>query len=103
MRLVWDPKRKSEEIRIGLVGCGGRGTSAAHEALKTSKAVKLVALDEVFEDRLNRAYENLKKTYRSQVEVADSKKFMGFDAYQNNRQLRRSTLGHTATVPAPIS
>ncbi|SDM31280.1 Gfo/Idh/MocA family protein [Kriegella aquimaris] len=73
---------QQKEIRIGLVGCGGRGTGAAHEALKTSKAVKLVALGEVFEDRLNSAYQNLKNTYGNQVEVPDSKKFIGFDAYQ---------------------
>lgn len=71
-----------KEIRIGLVGCGGRGTGAAHEALKTSTAVKLVALGEVFEDRLNNAYQNLKETYGDQVQVPDANKFIGFDAYQ---------------------
>ncbi|SDM71027.1 Gfo/Idh/MocA family protein [Kriegella aquimaris] len=70
------------ELRIGLVGCGNRGKGAAHEALKTSGMVKLVALGDVFEDRLNSAYENLKNTYGDQVEVPDSRKFMGFDAYQ---------------------
>lgn len=71
-----------KEIRIGLVGCGGRGTGAAHEALKTSTVVKLVALGEVFEDRLNNAYQNLKNTYGDQVQVPDTNKFIGFDAYQ---------------------
>ncbi|MCK0148335.1 Gfo/Idh/MocA family oxidoreductase, partial [Arenibacter sp. F26102] len=71
-----------KEIRIGLVGCGGRGKGAAHEALKTSGTVKLVAIGEVFEDRLNGAYENLKGAYGDQVDVPGSKKFIGFDAYQ---------------------
>lgn len=73
---------RKKEIRIGLVGCGGRGKGAAHEALKTSPNVKLVALGEVFEDRLNSAYQNLKNTYPDQVEVSDSRMFLGFDAYQ---------------------
>ena len=72
----------NKEIRIGLVGCGNRGKGAAHEALKTSGSVKLVAIGEVFEDKLNSAYENLKNTYGDQVAVPDSKKFLGFDAYQ---------------------
>ena len=71
-----------KELRIGLVGCGNRGKGAAHEALKTTGKVKLVALGDVFEDRLNSAYENLKNAYGDQVEVPDSRKFIGFDAYQ---------------------
>jgi len=70
------------EIRIGLVGCGGRGTGAAYEALKASPSVKLVALGETFEDRLNAAYELLKSTFGNQVDVPDANKFVGFDAYQ---------------------
>tara|TARA_R110002050_G_scaffold223672_2_gene359533 strand:- start:3428 stop:4738 length:1311 start_codon:yes stop_codon:yes gene_type:complete len=71
-----------KEIRIGLVGCGGRGLGAAHEALKASSAVKLVAIGEVFEDRLNNACQNLNNTYGNQVDVPDSRMFLGFDAYQ---------------------
>lgn len=73
---------RQKEIRVGLVGCGNRGKGAAHEALKTAGNVKLVALGDVFEDRLNSAYENLKGTYANQVEVPDSRKFLGFDAFQ---------------------
>ncbi len=74
--------RAQSELRVGLVGCGGRGTGAASEALKTSKSVKLVALGETFEDRLSGAYSQLKSTFGNQVEVPESNKFIGFDAYQ---------------------
>ena len=70
------------EIRIGLVGCGSRGTGAANEALKTSARVKLVAIGDVFEDRINKSFQYLKNTYGNQVVVPDSNKFIGFDAYQ---------------------
>tara|TARA_R110002020_G_scaffold184120_1_gene380974 strand:- start:74167 stop:75432 length:1266 start_codon:yes stop_codon:yes gene_type:complete len=71
-----------KEIKIGLVGCGGRGTGAAFEALKTSPAVKLVAMGETFEDRLSQAYTQLKSEFTDQVAVPDDQKFIGFDAYQ---------------------
>jgi predicted dehydrogenase len=72
-----------KELRIGLVGCGGRGTGAAYEALSTSTSIKLVALGEVFEDRLNTAYQSLKSAFPNQVAILDTQKFVGFDAYQN--------------------
>ena len=69
-------------LKVGLVGCGGRGAGAAHQALKTAKNVNLVAMGEVFEDRLDKTYQNLKTTYGDQVQVPDANKFIGFDAYQ---------------------
>ncbi|MCM4163650.1 MULTISPECIES: Gfo/Idh/MocA family protein [unclassified Arenibacter] len=69
------------ELKIGLVGCGGRGTGAAYEALNTSTAVKLVAMGEVFDDRLNSAYQNLKNAFPDQIDVPDTRKFIGFNAY----------------------
>ena len=69
-------------LKVGLVGCGGRGTGAAYQALKTAKNVNLVAMGEVFKDRLDQSYQNLKTTYADQVQVSDKNKFIGFDAYQ---------------------
>ena len=45
----------SDEIRIGLVGCGGRGTGAAGNALKSAQGVRLVAIADAFQDRLDSA------------------------------------------------
>ena len=69
-------------LKIGLVGCGGRGTGAAYEALSTSPTVKLVALGEAFEDRLISAYQNLKNSFPDQVNIPDTHRFVGFDAYK---------------------
>jgi hypothetical protein len=67
-------------IRVALVGCGGRGTGAAENALSTKQGpIKLVAMADVFKDRLDDSYESLKAEYRDKVEVGCDHKFIGFD------------------------
>lgn len=73
----------SDEIKVGLVGCGGRGTGAAVQALNTTSGpVKLTALGDVFEDRVQSAYRAIKGQHGDKVEVPEDKRFVGFDAYQ---------------------
>lgn len=74
-------------LKVGLVGCGGRGTGAAYEALSTSSSVKLVALGEVFEDRLMSAHQNLKNSFPNQVDIPETQRFVGFDAYKQVLEL----------------
>lgn len=70
-------------IKIALVGCGGRGTGAAANALQVQSApIKLVAMADVFEDKLAGSYKNLIDEFSPQVDVPDDRKFIGFDAYQ---------------------
>ncbi len=70
-------------IRIVLVGCGGRGTGAAANALSVQNGpIKLVAMADVFENRQATSYANLKKQFPHQVDVPEERKFIGFDAYQ---------------------
>ncbi len=69
-------------IRIGLIGCGGRGTEAATNALKAGPDVRLVALADIFEERLKACREQLQKAKPDQVEVKEDHCFVGFDAYQ---------------------
>lgn len=68
-------------IRVGLVGCGGRGTGAAFEALQASKAVKLVAMGDAFQDMLNSSYAKLAGQFKDQIDVPEKRKFTGLDAY----------------------
>lgn len=74
----------SDEVRIALVGCGGRGTGAALQALENSSGarVKLVALADAFRQRLDTAYRGLKKRRPEQVDVPEERRFVGLDAYQ---------------------
>ncbi|WP_161890181.1 Gfo/Idh/MocA family protein [Pontibacter russatus] len=70
-------------IKIALVGCGGRGTGAAFQALQTKHDVKLVAMADAFRDRLDDSYKPLfEKFGKSKVDVPEGKKFVGFDAYK---------------------
>ncbi len=71
-------------LKIGLIGCGDRGTGAAVNALNADKNVKLVAMADAFEDRLNLSLENLlkKKDVGAKVDVKPDAKFVGFDAYK---------------------
>ncbi|MFT5141739.1 MAG: myo-inositol 2-dehydrogenase/D-chiro-inositol 1-dehydrogenase [Rhodothermales bacterium] len=78
-------------IRVGLIGCGGRGTGAAYQALATSQNVQLVAMADAFRDRLDGCHDNLTKEssdqeaaqVRSRVQVPEENKFVGFDAYKS--------------------
>lgn len=73
----------SNEIRIGLVGCGGRGSGAAQNALSVQNGeIKLVAMGDVFEDKLKGAYGALSEAFKGKVDVSPDRQFVGFDAYK---------------------
>lgn len=69
-------------IRFGLIGCGGRGTGAATNAMNAAEDVRLVAMADIFEERLKGSRERLAKAKPGQVEVKDDQCFIGFDAYE---------------------
>ncbi|WP_273566837.1 Gfo/Idh/MocA family protein [Maribacter halichondriae] len=69
-------------IKVGLIGCGGRGTGAASQALMADPNVVLTAMGDVFEDRLESSLMELMKISPLQIKVDTSSKFVGFDAYQ---------------------
>jgi predicted dehydrogenase len=73
-----------ETLRVGLIGCGGRGTGAAAQALAADANVKLVALGDAFEDRLQGSLETLRKqeNIAKKIDVPGERCFVGFDAYQ---------------------
>ena len=71
-------------IKIGLIGCGGRGTGAALQALKADPGVRLTALADVFADRLDSSLATLKKmtAVANRIDVTPATSFVGLDAYQ---------------------
>ena len=71
-----------ETIKIGLIGCGGRGTGAAGQALSTTGPVKLVAVADAFEDNAQRAVNALKGEHSDRVDVKPDQIFSGFNAYK---------------------
>jgi myo-inositol 2-dehydrogenase / D-chiro-inositol 1-dehydrogenase len=72
----------SDTIQLGLVGCGGRGSGAASQALSTNGSVKLVAVADAFEDNARNGLRNLKNQFNDKVDVAGDRIFAGFDAYK---------------------
>lgn len=74
----------SGTIKLALIGCGGRGTGAAGNALnvKTGKT-KLVAMADVFQSRLDRSYQNRSRVGSDKVDVPKSRQFLGFEAYKD--------------------
>ena len=71
-----------ETIKVALIGCGGRGTGAAVNALRTKGATKLVAMADVFENRLKGSLNSLTRNHKDKVDVPPERAFLGFDAYQ---------------------
>ncbi len=69
-------------IKIALIGCGGRGTGAAVNALQTAGPVELVAMADVFPDRLESSLKNLTAQFGDKVKVPKERQFLGMDAYQ---------------------
>ena len=69
-------------IKIALIGCGGRGSGAANEALNTGDDVRLVAMVDAFEEKLEASYKNLVNIHGDKVAVKDKHKFVGLDGYK---------------------
>ena len=76
----------SDQLKVGLIGCGGRGTGAARDILRASKQVQLVAMADLFRDRLDGSLNYLLNKERNKnndrVDVEDDRCYVGFDAYQ---------------------
>jgi predicted dehydrogenase len=82
-RLGWGgAATNSDTLRVGLIGCGGRGTGAAEQALKADSNVILTAMADGFSDRLQKSLAQLQKVAKDRVQVTPDRCFVGFDAYQ---------------------
>ena len=91
-------------IQIVLIGCGGRGTGAAENALHVKNAqLKLVAMADVFKDRLDTSYRsmNSNKDLREKIDVPPDRQFIGFDAYQKAMDCLRP--GDIALFTTPLA
>lgn len=89
-------------IKVALIGCGGRGTGAATNALSTTSGpIKLVAMADVFQDRLSASYGNLKSQFADKVDVPADRQHVGFDGYKAAiDELKPGDVAVFATPPA---
>jgi predicted dehydrogenase len=89
-------------IQVALIGCGGRGTGAAQNALSVKNApVKLVAMADVFEDRLRGSFNSLSKNFSGKMDVPQDRRFVGLDSYKQAMDcLKPGDIAISATPPA---
>jgi len=89
-------------IQVALVGCGGRGTGAAANALSVPNGpTKLVAMADVFDSRVKARFNSLQQRYADKMDVPEDRKFVGFDAYRKAMDcLNPSDVVILATPPA---
>lgn len=92
----------SDTIQVALVGCGGRGTGAALNALSVKNGpMKLVAMADVFENRLKISHQSLAQRFNDQVDVPEERRFVGFDGYRKALDcLKPGDVAIFATPPA---
>ncbi len=94
----------SDTIKVGLIGCGGRGTGAAFQALATEQNVQLVAIADAFADQAEKCLKNLKQSLQeeeialSRLAVTPESTFHGFNAYE--KVISMSDVVIIATPPA---
>ena len=72
-------------LKVGLIGCGGRGSGAARQALLADPDVKLWAVGDAFQNRVNEALNSFRRTnggIREFMDVPESRQFVGLNAYQ---------------------
>src|ERR1035437_6903751 len=92
----------SDQIQVALVGCGGRGGGAAANALAVKRGpIKLVAMADVFPERLTSALNALNRRFPSQVDVPPDRQFLGFDAYRKAMDCLRP--GDIAIFATPLA
>ena len=74
-----------DTIRVGLIGCGGRGTGATLNALEADPGIRLVAMADAFEERLQTSLRSLSthKDFGSRIKVDEEMRFVGLDAYKD--------------------
>jgi predicted dehydrogenase len=93
---------QDDTLQVALIGCGGRGSGAAVNALRVKRGpTKLVAMADVFEDKLNNSYKQLQTQAADQVDVPKERQFVGFDAYQKAMDCLRP--GDVAIFATPLA
>jgi predicted dehydrogenase len=92
----------SDLIQVALIGCGGRGGGAAANALSAKRGpIKLVAMADVFPERLNKDLAKLQEKFANQMDVPQDRQFIGFDAYKKAMDcLKPGDVAIFATPPA---
>jgi predicted dehydrogenase len=90
----------SDALRLALIGCGDRGTDAARNCLDSSPGLELVAVADVFKDRLDNSLAKLKESYPKNIKVTPETSFIGFEAYKQVMSMSNVDVVLLCTPPA---
>ncbi|HPN17140.1 MAG TPA: Gfo/Idh/MocA family oxidoreductase [Candidatus Aminicenantes bacterium] len=89
----------SDALRIGVIGCGGRGTGAAINCLEAAEGIEIVALGDLVPDRIESSYRKLMENFPDRVRVPAGNRFTGFDNHLKVCALPEVNLIVTAAPP----
>jgi len=89
----------SDTMRIALIGCGSRGTKDAIDCLKSANGVELVAMADIFKDKLDGSLATIRKKSPGKVKVTPETSFLGFDAYKKVIAMREVDIVMLTTPP----
>jgi predicted dehydrogenase len=89
----------SDTIRVGVVGCGGRGTGAAIDCLGAAPGVEVIAMSDLFQDRIDSSLAAIKEKHADKVKITPARMFTGFDGYRKLSALPEVNLVIMASPP----
>ncbi|MHC4532764.1 MAG: Gfo/Idh/MocA family oxidoreductase [Planctomycetota bacterium] len=92
--------RGSDTMRVALIGCGSRGTGDAIDCLASADGVEMVAMADIFKDKLESSLANIKKKFPDKVKVTPQTSFLGFDAYKKVIVMNQVDIVMLTTPPA---
>jgi predicted dehydrogenase len=90
----------SDMMGVALIGCGSRGTKDAIDFLKAAEGVEMVAMADIFQDRIDGSLAELRKACLGKVKVTSDTKFLGFDAYKKVFAMEKVNVVMLTTPPA---
>ncbi|MHC4371547.1 MAG: Gfo/Idh/MocA family oxidoreductase [Planctomycetota bacterium] len=90
----------ADKLGIALIGCGSRGTKDANDCLKSAPGLEMVAVADIFQDRIDSSLANMRKSSRGKVKVTSETTFLGFDAYKKVMAMKEVDVVMLTTPPA---
>jgi len=90
----------SDKMGVAIIGCGGRGTKDAIDMLRSAEGLEMVAMADIFQDRVDSSRANMSKAARGKVKVTPETTFFGFDAYKKVMAMKEVDVVMLTTPPA---
>jgi len=89
----------SDKMRVAIIGCGSRGTKDAIDCLKSAEGVEMIAMADIFQDKINSSLARMKKALPEKVKVTPETSFLGFDAYKKVMAMKEVDIVLLTTPP----